>query len=53
MGSASLGTLYNLCFSSIIFLCMCIHKIVYMIRFVNVSLCFGFDLARFGKLVQA
>ena len=31
-----------------------IHDIVYIIRFVNVfNLCFGFDLAWFGEIVQA
>ena len=49
MGSANLGTLYNLCFSSIIVLRIYIHNIVYIIRFVNMfNLCFGFDLAWFG-----
>ena len=49
MGSASLGTLYNLCFSSIIVLRIYIHNIVYIIRFVNMfNLCFGFDMAWFG-----
>ena len=49
VGSASLGTLYNLCFSSIIVLRIYIHNIVYIIRFVNMfNLCFGFDLAWFG-----
>ena len=44
-----MGTLYNLCFSSIIVLRIYIHNIVYIIRFVNMfNLCFGFDLAWFG-----
>ena len=54
MGSANLGTLYNLSFSIMIFLRMYIHNIVYVIRFVNMfNLCLGFDLALFAKLVQA
>ena len=54
MGSANLGTLYNLCFSGIIVFRIYIHNIVYIIRFVNMfNLCFGFDLAWFGKIVQA
>ena len=48
-----MGTLYNLCISSIIFLRTYIHNIVYIIRSVNMfNLCFGFDLAWFGKFVQ-
>ena len=54
MGSTSKGTLYNLCISSIIFLRTYVHNIVYIIRFVNMfNLCFGFDLAWFGEIVQA
>ena len=54
MGSANLGTLYNLCFSFLTFFRIYIHNIVYIIGFVNIlNLCFGFDLAWFGKLVQA
>ena len=42
-----MGALYNLCFSSIIFIRTYIHNIVYIIRFVNMfNLCFGFDLAK-------
>ena len=49
MGRANLGTLYDLCFSSIILLRIYIHNIVYIIRFVSMfNLCFGFDLAWFG-----
>ena len=54
MGSANLGALYNLCFSGVVFIRICIHSIVYIIRFVNMfNSCFVFDLAWFGKLVQA
>ena len=49
VGSANLGTLYNLCFSSIIVLRIYIHNIVYIIRYASMfNLCFGFDLAWFG-----
>ena len=52
-GSANLGILYNLCLSSIIFIRIYIYNIVYIIRFFNMfSLCFGFDLAWLGRLVQ-
>ena len=54
METANLGTLYNLCFSSIIVLRIYIHNIVCIIRFVNTfNLYFGFDLAWFEKMVQA
>ena len=54
METANLGTLYNLCFSSIMVLRIYIHNIVCIIRFANMfNLCFDFDLAWFGKVVQA
>ena len=53
-----MGTRYNSCFSGIMVLRICINNIVYIIRFANMfnfmfNLCFGFDLAWFGGVVQA
>ena len=58
MGSANLGTRYNSCFSGIMVLRIYINNIVHIIRFANMfnfmfNLCFGFDLAWFGGVVQA